>query len=122
MVSRMFAGMGLFFLVLDALHALAWATGAQPAVHEWIEIAIHHALHITRFHAGAQVFDHAIRLKDVTANLVAPRDRSFVPVEAFHFRFLLIDALRVDARDEELHCGGAILMLRALALAGHHKA
>src|SRR5436190_22120555 len=101
MVSRMFAGIRLFFLVFDTLHALAWATGAQPTVYEWIEISVHHTLHVACFHARAQVFDHAVWLKNIAANLVAPRDRSFVAVKAFHFRFLLIDALRVDARDAQ---------------------
>jgi len=44
---------------------------SQP-FHERIEIAIHDALNVAGFDAGAQVLDHPIRLEDVAANLVAP--------------------------------------------------
>src|SRR5262249_40521303 len=52
----------LFFVVFDALHAFSWAPGPQPTVHERIKIAIHHCLHVAGFDAGAEIFDHPIRL------------------------------------------------------------
>src|ERR1041385_8647073 len=63
----------LFLFILPALHSFQRTTGAHPAVHERIEVAVHHGLHIAGFYASPQIFHHAIRLKNVTANLVSPR-------------------------------------------------
>src|SRR5262245_1846583 len=70
MVSRIFKRR-LFLFVFDALHALERTTCPQPRIHKRIQIAVHHRLHIARFHGGAEIFHHAIWLEDITANLVA---------------------------------------------------
>src|SRR3954462_3084757 len=89
-------GFYLFFLILDALHALRRTSGPQPAIDKWIKFTVHHCLQIARFHTRAQILDHAIRLKYITADLVPPRNAAFIPVKAFHFRFLLVDPLGVN--------------------------
>ena len=93
--------MSLFFLILHVRHAFGRTTRAQPAVHERIKIAIHDGLHVAGFHAGAQIFDHAIRLKNVAANLISPRDAAFIAVKFFHVRFRRIDALRENSRKQQ---------------------
>src|SRR5580765_5774244 len=79
---------GLFLFVLYALHTLERTAGAQPTIHERVEIAVHHRLHVARLDARPQVFDHAIRLEHVAANLVAPRDAAFLAVEPLLLGFL----------------------------------
>src|ERR1035437_2523145 len=111
----MFSSFSLF-LVLHPLHPFQRATGAQPAIHERIQIAVHYRLHIARFHAGAQILHHAVWLKDVAANLVAPRDAALLTVKPFHIGLLRVLPLREDPRQQKPHCGGAILVLRTLGL------
>src|SRR6185436_18487194 len=80
----------LLFFVLHTLHAFQWRTSTQPCVHELIEITVHHCLDVARFGAGAKILHHAIRLKDVAADLVSPRDRSLLAVESLHLGFLFV--------------------------------
>src|SRR4029079_9538997 len=54
-------------LILNSLHALQWATGAQPPVHERVQVTVHDRLNIAGFHARSQVLHHSIRLKHITA-------------------------------------------------------
>ena len=69
----------LLFLVPDALEALGGAAGAEPGIDEGVKDAIHHGLDVAGFNAGPQVFDHAVGLEDVTANLVAQEILPFSP-------------------------------------------
>src|SRR5207302_767026 len=64
---------GSFLQVFHALHPFRRAAGAEPAVDEIIQVAVHHRLHVAGLDAGPEVLDHAVRLEDITANLVAPR-------------------------------------------------
>src|ERR1019366_9146235 len=119
--STMVSRMVLLFVIPDPLHPLDGTAGAQPAVDELIQVAVHHRLHVAGRYARAQVFDHPIRLEDVAANLVAPGNAAFVTVEPLHFSLLRVHALGVDAREQKLHRRGAILMLGTLALRGHNQ-
>src|ERR1043166_1068443 len=63
---------------------------------EDVDVAVHHFLHVARLGAGAVVFDHLIRLKDVGTNLVAPGDLAFLavlPVDLGAF-FVLLDLIK----------------------------
>src|SRR4051794_35288338 len=105
-----------FLHILHSLHTFAGAPTSEPAVYKGIQIAIHDSLNIARFDARAQILHHAVRLKDVAADLVAPRNAALLPVKTFHFRFLRIDPLGIDTGEQKLHCRGTILMLRTLGL------
>src|ERR1051325_4995271 len=74
----------LIFLFFYPLHTLSRAAGAQPAVYEWVKVAIHDRLDVARFDASTEVFYHAIRLEDIAANLVAPGDTAFFAIKTFH--------------------------------------
>src|SRR2546430_2190792 len=84
----------LLFDIFDALHPLGWAASAEPAFDKGIEIAVHDALYIAGFDAGAKVFHHSIGLKDVAANLVAPGNAALLAVKALHLLLLRVKALR----------------------------
>src|ERR1035441_9707751 len=120
--STMVSRIVLLLFISNALHPFERTAGAQPGVDEWVQIAVHDRRHVAGFDARAQVFHHAIRLEEIAANLVAPGDAAFVPVEPLHCRFLRVHALGVDAREQELHRRGAILVLGPLALRGHDQA
>src|SRR5262245_50442521 len=111
----------LLVLIFHALHSLGWAAGAQPGIDELVKVAVHHTLHIARLHAGSQVFHHPVGLKDITANLIPPGDTPFLAVKTFHLRLLLIEALRVDPGEDQLHGRGPILVLRTLVLRSDDK-
>src|ERR1700722_5272500 len=83
----------LFFIVFHALHAFQRTTGAQPAVHERIEVAVHDALDITGLHAGAQILLHAVGLENIAADLIAPRNTAFLAVKPFHLLLLRVEPL-----------------------------
>ena len=106
----------LLILIFHSLHPLERAAGAQPAVHKRIQIAVHHPLHIARFHAGAQILHHAIGLEDVAANLVAPGNAALLAVKPFHVGLLRVHPLRVNPRQQQPHGRRAVLMLRTLGL------
>src|ERR1035441_4137357 len=64
-VSRIFT----LFFICHTLLARAWLAGLEPDTDKWMNIAVHDALHIAGLMAGAQVLDHLVWLKDVTADL-----------------------------------------------------
>src|SRR5262249_27251915 len=86
----------LVFFVFNSLHPFCRATGTEPAIDERIQVAVHDRLHIARLHASAQIFHHPVRLKYITANLVAPGDTPLLPVKAFHLRLRCVHALGVN--------------------------
>src|SRR5947207_704998 len=53
---------------------------AEFCLDEVVDLAVHDFLHVARFGAGAVVFDHLIRLKNVGTNLVAPGDLALLAV------------------------------------------
>jgi hypothetical protein len=75
---------------LDVLVPMPRAAGAQPRVHEPVEIAVEHALRVARAYAGPEVLDHLIRLEDVAANLAAPPNLALLAVEFVHLGALLV--------------------------------
>src|SRR2546428_3799402 len=64
----------LFLLPFHARQAFLRTPRAQPRVDERIQVTVHHRLDVAGFHAGAEVFDHPTRLKDIASDLVAPGD------------------------------------------------
>ena len=68
------------------------------------------------------VFHHRVGLQDVRADLVAPGDLAFLAVELVHLALFLVLLQLVDLRAQDLHGPGAVRMLAALGLAGHHDA
>ena len=71
-------------------------------------------------HAGAEVFDHLVRLEDVAADLAAPANLPLFAVLTLHFSALFVLLALVELGLEQLHGEVAVLQLAALGLAGHH--
>src|ERR1017187_2319727 len=117
-VSRIFT----LFFICHTLLARAWLAGLEPDTDKWMNISVHDALHVTGLMAGAQVLDHLVRLKDVTADLIAPGHRAFLPVVFFHRGALLVLFLFVEARLQHRHRQLTVLVLAALVLALDHDA
>src|SRR6267142_6615039 len=65
-------------------HSFCRAPCPKPAMHEFVQISIHHTLNVAGLDTRSQVLDHSIGLKYITANLVAPRNASFFAVESLH--------------------------------------
>ena len=61
-----------FFLAKPSL--LFSAPRQQIGANERLQIAVEHAIHVADFHLGAVVFDHAIGLQHVRANLRSELD------------------------------------------------
>src|SRR6185437_3055484 len=68
--------------------------------------------------AGAEVLDHLIGLEDVRADLVAPADIGLGRVHRIDGGLAPVQLDLVEPRLEHGHRLGAVLVLRALALAG----
>ena len=55
------------------LHGLGWevafATHAEVAADEGLEIAVEDFVYVAYFYSGAEIFGHAIGLQDVAADL-----------------------------------------------------
>src|ERR1041385_622841 len=86
----------LVFIVFEALHTFGGTAGTEPAIHKWVEVAIHDGLDVAGLNARAEILDHAVGLEDVAANLVTPGDVALLAVKPFHLRFLLVDALGIN--------------------------
>src|SRR5262249_55506334 len=97
-------------------HPLRRTSGSEPAVDVWIEVTIHHSLHVAGFDTGTKILYHAIGLEDVATNLVTPGDAALFTIETFHFGFLLVQALSVNFGKQHFHGGRAVLVLRTLIL------
>src|SRR6185437_2129951 len=90
----------------------------QKSSNEHVEIPVQYAIHIAGFDAGAQVFDHAIGLQDIRANLGAEVNLELGVFNFFSDRALLFELVFVEARTQHLHRLLTVLVLRALILAG----
>src|SRR5882724_2919893 len=67
------------------------------------------------------VFDHAIGLHDVGADLAAEGDFQFGFVELVGVLLALLDFLVVELGAEHFHGQGAVFALAAFGLAGYHR-
>src|SRR6266478_1750738 len=65
---------------IPALLTLSRFLSAEFRLDEHVDLAVHHFLDVARFGAGAVVFHHLIWLKNVGANLIAPRDLAFLAI------------------------------------------
>ena len=66
--------------VVAAFVTLGRFLAAEFCLDEVVDLAVHHFLDVARLGAGTVIFDHLIRLKNVGANLIAPRDLAFLAV------------------------------------------
>src|SRR5579862_4769805 len=102
MQSRFFASLRMtaqkLLFIRHALLPCPRLAGLQPRADESMYVTVHHALHVGGLVAGAQVFDHLVRLEHVTADLVAPRHGALLTVILFHRGALLILLLLIETR------------------------
>src|SRR5882762_141826 len=90
----------------------------QFRLDKHVDFAVHHGLDIARFRAGAVIFHHLVRLKNVGANLAAPGYISLFSVLPIDFGALLILLDFVKLGLQHFHRELAIAPLAALCLAG----
>ena len=98
--------------------ALCRFLSAQLRLDEQVDVAIHDRLHVARLRAGAVIFHHLVRLKNVGANLAAPRHVALLAILPIDLGalFVLLDFVELCLQhlDREL----AIAPLAALGLTG----
>src|SRR5579871_3412086 len=90
--------------------------------HERIEIAVEDTARVGGLHVRPQVLDHLIGLQDVGADLVAPADVALGGLDLGRRCFASLQLDLVEPRAQHLPGLLAILMLRALVLAGDRYA
>jgi hypothetical protein len=93
---------------------------AQVGVDEGVEVAIEHRVGVADLVVGAVILHHPVRVQHVRPNLVAEADLGLALRERVHPLFLFADFELVQARLEELHRRGLVLVLRALVLTRDH--
>src|ERR1700748_1997551 len=76
--------------VLHRALALARLLSAQLGLDEEIDRSIHHCLDVARFRAGTVILHHLIGLKNIGANLAAPRHIAFLAVLSIDLCALLV--------------------------------
>src|SRR3989338_2346385 len=91
----------------------------QARLDELVEGAVPHRLRIAGLDAGAQVL-HARLVEDIGTDLVPPLDVGLGRLELLLLLEALLHLAFVEARLEHGHGGGAVAVLRAVALALHH--
>jgi hypothetical protein len=97
-VQRMGIGLGGVFVVIELNVQLALGFfGHQIGADEGVDVAIHDAVYVAGAELGAVVFDHAVGLHDVRADLAAERDVELGLVELVCVRLTLLNFEVVEA-------------------------
>ena len=94
--------------------------GHQVAADEGVDVAVEHAIYVAYFELGAVVFDHAVGLHDVGADLAAKRNLELGFVELVGMLLALLHFLVVQLGAKHLHGQRAVLALAAFGLASDH--
>src|SRR5579872_2287083 len=105
--------------ILD-LDRLAGHSLRQGCGHESIEVAVERVTGRSRRDPGTQILHQLIRLQNVGTDLMAPPDVRLGGIGGIGLGLALLQLGLVEARLELLHCRCAVLVLRALVLAGDH--
>src|SRR4030095_7678390 len=92
----------------------------QFRLDERVDVALHHGLAIACFCSGSVIFYHLIRLKNVGANLAAPRDIAFLSILSVDFGALLILLDFVKLGFQHFYRQLPITSLAALCLTRDH--
>ncbi len=95
---------------------------AEVGFDEGFDFAVEDGLDITGLEIGAMVLYHLVRLKDVTANLIAPGNLAFVTIQFCKLGVALLLLPHKQARLEDLHSLCAVFVLASLVLALHDNA
>src|SRR5690606_63315 len=95
---------------------------AQVGLDELVDLAVEDTVDVAGLVAAAEVFDHAVRLQHVAADLAAEVDVLRLAADRRELRFALLPLEVEQLRLEHLHRTLAVLVLAALVLAGHDDA
>ena len=87
-----------------------------------VEVAVEDGAGVRGFDAGAQILDHLIALQHVGADLVTPADVGLRRVHRVGRRLEPLQFGLIEPRAEHREGVGAVVVLRALALALHDDA
>ena len=93
---------------------------AKLGFYEFLDISIHRCLNVAGFASGAMIFHHLIGLENIGSNLTSESDLPFLPVNALHFRTLLVVFNLEQLGLENLQGEIAILVLASLDRATNH--
>src|SRR5262245_26684350 len=83
----------------------------QVSLNKLIDVAIENGVGITNLDAGAVIFDHAVRMEHIGANLAAPRDIFLGLVIDLHLFLLFLDLQLVQTGAQNLHRHCPVFML-----------
>src|SRR5579862_6446309 len=108
--------------VLDLIALLAADGLRERRGHEGVKVAVEDVARRAAFDAGAQVLHELVGLKHVGADLMAPADVGFLADEGAGLGLLLLELDLVEARAQHVPARRAVLVLRALGLAGDRDA
>ena len=95
--------------------------GQEVGADERIDVAVEDAIYVAYFELRAVVFDHAVGLHDVGADLAAEGDVELGFVELVGVLLALLDFEVVEFRAKHLHRQGAVFALAAFGLAGYYR-
>src|SRR3990170_3373827 len=106
----------ILFDILD-LDPLAGDALRQSRGHEPVEIAVEHVERRGRGHAGAQILDQLVGLKDIAADLVAPADVGLRRGAGVGLGLAFLQLGLIETGAKLVHRLGLVLVLRSLVLA-----
>ena len=105
-----------------ALTALLFPPRQQIPPDQLVQIAVQHAIDIADLDPRAQVLHHAVRLQHIRTDLRAEVDVELRIFNVLGLCALLLQLVFVEPRAQNAHRLLAVLVLRALVLAGDHNA
>src|SRR5581483_785374 len=92
----------------------------QVGANERPQIAVQHPVHVPHLHLRTVIFHHPVGREHVRPDLRAEIDVQFGVLNFLALGALLLQLIFVELRSQNAHSTIAILVLRALVLAGNH--